>query len=180
MDQVMTPIKRVCSHPLSTSSASSCSSPDINFDSVQLSFDDDSGSDQSFTSTSTAAISPLTVSNPASFFYDSKHSQTFSFLKPRYVAPPSPLAAGVHSASINNEQRKNTFVGSNYTFTPVNDQSKASVMIIEQSRRIQPARWVYGSHGSQLVVQCKQGIGTRLKYSQSRRRLTVLKMLVFP
>ncbi len=121
MDFSMAPSKRVYNHTLSTSSASTCSSPENNFDSVHLSFDDDSGSDNSFVGASTSVMSPITVSNPNSFFYDSRHSQTFSFLKPRYVAPPSPLAAGVHSASINNESKKNAFTGTNYTFTPVKD-----------------------------------------------------------
>eukprot|EP00794_Sanderia_malayensis_P010774 gene10774-11927_t len=128
MDITITPSKRIFNHhTLSTSSASTCSSPDIHFDSsAHLSFDDDSGSDNSYPGTSapSSSMSPIAVSNPNSFFYDSKHSQAFSFLKPRYVAPPSPLAAGVHSASINqSESKKNTFATNNpnYSFTPVKD-----------------------------------------------------------
>eukprot|EP00112_Aurelia_sp_Birch-Aquarium-sp1_P006359 Seg1703.5 transcript_id=Seg1703.5/GoldUCD/mRNA.D3Y31 product="Protein FAM122A" protein_id=Seg1703.5/GoldUCD/D3Y31 len=125
-DQPMLLQKRLCTQLSSTSSASTSSSPDhqsMPFDAVHLSFDDDSGSEHSLSSNATpTSISPIIVNHSNPFFYDGRSSQTFPFLKPRYVAPPSPLAAGMQSASMNNDTRKNSLHGgATYAFTPVKD-----------------------------------------------------------
>ena len=131
IDQYATPSpsKRLALYQssLSTSSNSSCSSPDHPYTSSHLSFDDDSGSDCSWPGTtsysSSLTFSPLTVHSGNSF--PDPKSVPFSFVKPKYVAPPSPLAAGSNSASIQVDPRRNSVGATSYTFTPVRDGHEA-------------------------------------------------------
>jgi len=117
-------------HPLTTChSLSSCSSPDHPSDSNSnhCSGDEDSGSEPAFIAHSslTTAASHTPVSNPLSC--DTRQqSNSFAFVKPRYVAPQSPLAAGVsalnsHAAVANSHEqnRKSTIGPNSYSFAPV-------------------------------------------------------------
>ena len=114
--------KKLCTQT-SLSSTSTCSSPDHHtFDSVNMSFDEDSGSDYSVSSyTSASGVSPLNVNNSATFCAEAKNHNSCPFLKPKYIAPPSPLATGMHSASIQNESKRTSTSTSTYTFTPVKE-----------------------------------------------------------
>ena len=121
-----TPPKRIPynSSISTTSSVSSCSSPDHPSDtnSSLLSCDEDSGNEQMFQPhASIVSMTPImTPITPASspLTCDTRHpSQTYGFVKPHYVAPQSPLAAGVNSASILPDSRMNKLKPSGYSFT---------------------------------------------------------------
>lgn len=115
--------------PVSTlSSVSSSSSPDHLSDSNlnRFSCDDDSGNENAFLpsisqQTSLNAITP--VNTPLSC--DTRTTHSFAFMKPRYIAPQSPLAAGVSSASmVSDTNRKGSVNGQSYSFAPVKDWHK--------------------------------------------------------
>jgi len=112
--------KKLCTQT-SLSSASSCSSPDHHtFDSVNISFDEDSGSEYSLSNYSSASgVSPQGASGSNSFYGEAKNQNTYPFLKPKYIAPPSPLATGMISSSLQHESKKGSTNA--YTFTPVNE-----------------------------------------------------------
>ena len=114
--------KKLCTQT-SLSSASSCSSPDHHtFDSVNISFDEDSGSEYSLSNYSSASgVSPLGASGSNSFYGEAKNQNAYPFLKPKYIAPPSPLATGMISSSLQHESKKGSTNASTYTFTPVNE-----------------------------------------------------------
>lgn len=114
-----------------THSISSCSSPDHPSDSNSNhgSCDEDSGSEPAFiahTTSSSSAAASTSITHPLSC--DTRHGNnsngTFAFVKPRYVAPQSPLAAGVNShPAPPQEIRKSTLRPTSYTFTPVKERS---------------------------------------------------------
>lgn len=112
--------------------SSSGSSPDHPSDSNgnHCSCDEDSGNENAFLShhinlSATTALSttPMTNSpvNSSILTCDTKHASSGGFAKPRYIAPQSPLAAGVNSASTNEIIRKSTLGATSYTFTPVKE-----------------------------------------------------------
>ncbi|XP_066915268.1 PABIR family member 2-like [Clytia hemisphaerica] len=111
-------------HQLNSHSISSCSSPDHPSDSNSnhCSCDEDSGSEPAFIAHShSSSTSHTPVSNPLSC--DTRTG--FAFVKPRYVAPQSPLAAGhnSHPPPSSHEVRKSTLGPSSYTFAPVKERS---------------------------------------------------------
>ncbi|XP_004207869.1 uncharacterized protein LOC101239003 isoform X1 [Hydra vulgaris] len=114
------PAKRNFNSPVSASSSfSSCSSPDPPCDSFNHHFlcDDDSGCEQVFT---THTVMTVTTPSNSPLMCDIRSPNSFPFVKPRYVAPQSPLAAGVSSASIANDVVRKLSLGCpSYTFQPV-------------------------------------------------------------
>ena len=111
-----------------TQSISSCSSPDHPSDSNSNhgSCDEDSGSEPAFIAhTTSSSAASTSITHPLSC--DTRHgnnSNGFAFVKPRYVAPQSPLAAGVNShPTPTQEIRKSTLRPTSYTFTPVKERS---------------------------------------------------------
>ncbi|XP_057301760.1 uncharacterized protein LOC130636147 [Hydractinia symbiolongicarpus] len=109
--------------PASTiSSSSSNSSPDhlLDVHIARLSGDEDS---EHVFITNSITTSATLVNNPLSC--DTRPINAFAFVKPRYVAPQSPLAAGVNSSSIHqahDSSRKASLSNcTSYTFTSVKE-----------------------------------------------------------
>lgn len=129
--QVGTHITHHHQHHSNAYSISSCSSPDHPSDSNSNhgSCDEDSGSEPAFVSrlSSNSSTAHAVATHPLSC--DTRHGSSsngnsFAFVKPRYVAPQSPLAAGVNSHSApTKEIRKSTLGPTSYTFTPVKERT---------------------------------------------------------
>ena len=87
-----------------------------------MSFDDDSGSDYSFSSLSSVpGVSPLHVGSSTALFTEGK-SHNCQFVKPKFIAPPSPLATGMQSTGLQTDSKKSSTNSLTYSFTPVKDQ----------------------------------------------------------